>query len=1407
MEVVGAVANIVALVEVTAKVAVGCLAYINAVRSSAADKLLLEKEINSLLDILDDVKQLLVGPNSAKLSASQKLRNAVLDCYSQLSELEAKVKPKKPLKMAGFIKFRTALKWPFESKEFEKRLQSMERCRNTIFLALQVDQTIAILGIVENQDSATLSTVLSHLPSAEGASFDSHANESDPKCHPGTRTDILQQILSWAEDKQSQTIFSLNWMAGTGKSTISRTVAKTLSDKGRLGASFFFKRGEGDRGHAAKFFTTVVAQMVSKLPMLLKYVKKAIEADPDLVRKALTEQFEKLILEPLLDLQGTFATAPQLVIVIDALDECEPEQDIKTILHHLSRTKAVRSVNLRIFVTCRPELPIRLGFRDMAGDVHRDMVLHDIPRPTIKHDISVFLRHELSKIRDDHNQSLNTTDSLLPPDWPGQLRLDILVDMALPLFIFAATMCRFVGDPRFHPEKRLELVLKYQTAAKTSKFDKTYLPVLDQLLTGLDEDEKGIMLAEFEEVVGSIIILTEPLSTSSLENILGLEKTEVDRRLKMLHSVLSVPSNQNTPVRLLHLSFRDFLIDPVKRGKSPFFLDEMNQHKRIVVRCLELLSRPGILKTNICDLKGPGTLRAEIDSTTIDICLLSEVKYACRHWVYHLEHSGNRIRDGDQVDTFLKNQFIHWLEALGLMGGISEAIPMIASLLNLAMPGESNDVAVFLNDARRFVLRNRQIIDTAPLQVYSSALVFAPEISIVKKQFQDHVPSWIRHQSGLLHDWGDTLQTLDSHTGYIDKILFSSDNKLLAAETKEAVVLWDAETGEPRQKFEHPSSILPYDFAFAWNTDLLAVVYPSSIQVVKPSTGIVLQELFTQKGERFITVLFSPDDKALASVSHHIIRLWDPDVGMLLQTIETSDDLLHNQLCFSRDSCYIAFKLRERKINVWDLRAKRALRTFTEHQQSVRKLAFSYNGDIVSISEDGIKIWNPSTGEILHSFEDHWGSGAMTAFSAHNKLFAYGSQGCIIVRESSNGKLFRTLPTEGGIGTMAFAKNGRLLVVAFGLNNIKVLDLESDGAFHVFEGHKNIITSLAVSSDNKLLGSASMDFTVRLWNLDITRPAEDTDNDPIQSTTLSCDGKLFSASQYDNGLAVFDAHHDLKIYFDGNWVSHMAFSEDNNFLTIWSESNKTISLIDLSSGEGHLLLDLSHLEIRYLGRIPCVFSSNGRGFALSTAPNGSIYMCNLEKKSGQHLSESGTGMPRTFSEDGSLLASSLTKRGSPFEIVAVHDATTGEHIRNVDTRCKGSHVAIAFSKDNKLLVIQNSDCVEVRDLTTGAEVGRIESDKGFWELGVSPGDFLHVETKRGLLNIPPLSATAQPRSELQPLFKLYFQDEWVIRNGERLLWIPQEYCPDEPAHMDFRNNTFLWANSLGLATLVEIECP
>jgi hypothetical protein len=65
-------------------------------------------------------------------------------------------------------------------------------------------------------------------------------------------------------------------MAGTGKSTIARTIAHEYYDKERLGASFFFSRGTEDRSHAGKFFTTIAVQLARMSPTLKEHIYKAV---------------------------------------------------------------------------------------------------------------------------------------------------------------------------------------------------------------------------------------------------------------------------------------------------------------------------------------------------------------------------------------------------------------------------------------------------------------------------------------------------------------------------------------------------------------------------------------------------------------------------------------------------------------------------------------------------------------------------------------------------------------------------------------------------------------------------------------------------------------------------------------------------------------------------------------------------------------------------------------------------------------------------------------------------------------------------------------------------------------------------------------------------------------------------
>lgn len=467
-------------------------------------------------------------------------------------------------------------------------------------------------------------------------------------------------------------------MAGTGKSTICRTVAQSFAIQGRLGGSFFFKRGEAERGHATRFFATLAAQLATKFPAIGRFISQVVGTEPSICTKALTEQFRKLIFQPLSKAPSDFPQAP-IILVIDALDECEEEDDIETILHILAQFHDVASVNLRVFVTSRPELPIRLGFKNMSGCAYKNLILHEVPRITIQHDISEFLDYELTRLR--LKRSLNI-------DWPSQENIQALVEMAVPLFIFAATLCRFVGEKGCNAQTQLTTILNYQLVNrnKMPKLDRIYVPILNQLFGGRNDEngpDQERLSGEFRNVVGTIVVLANPLSINSLARLLNIKTDDVTCKLDLLHSVLNIPPSKDRPVRLLHSSFREFLLDPMKQRKSWFNVDKEKTHERIASQCLRLMSNSDCLKKDICKIRRPGTLRSKIDAQLIEKILPAEVKYACRFWVYHLEQSKLRVEDNGQVHLFLQEHLLHWLEAMSLLESTSESIEMITTLLNI----------------------------------------------------------------------------------------------------------------------------------------------------------------------------------------------------------------------------------------------------------------------------------------------------------------------------------------------------------------------------------------------------------------------------------------------------------------------------------------------------------------------------------------------------------------------------------------------------------------------------------------------------------------------------------------------------------------------------------------------------
>ncbi|KAI3573868.1 hypothetical protein IWW34DRAFT_823586 [Fusarium oxysporum f. sp. albedinis] len=747
-EALGVASSVIAVVDLSAKVFSLCLQYSREVNNAKGDIERLRKEVAAFQDTTEKLKALLEGPRGRELKASQQLAFAIEDGHLTLGKLEQRLRPSTGRKAMSRFGMR-ALKWPFESKDVEGAIQNLERCRGIITLALNIDQTV----ILQNVDDRT---TLNQLPIAYGASFDSKAEEHNPTCLPNTRQELLDDINHWIDDPNSKTVYWLNGMAGTGKSTIARTVARSRSKRGDLGASFFFKRGEMDRGNLNKLMSTLAHQLALGIPGVASFIKKALDANPAIVGKSAKEQFEKLIQEPLSEAAATPITPSSVVMVIDALDECDQEADIS-----------------------RPELPIRLGFSEVQGS-YQDLVLHDIPAQIVEHDIIVFLNDEFKKIRHDFNMTVGD-ERKLPPDWPGRPTVQSLAQMAVPLFIFAATVCRFGRK------------------SHGSQLEQTYTPILRSQITELPKKEREEVIRDFKVIVGSIVTLASPLSVTALSRLIDLLPDMVDERLDALHSVLSIPLERTMPVRLLHLSFREYLVDPGNRETVEFWVDEKLAHQYLAKHCLRIMR--SALHENLCGLSFPGTRRSTVDSSELEERIPPQLQYALLNWAYHHMEGDPKSNDNSEVHDFLMTYFLHWVEALSLLGRVKECLDSLRSLARW-LEQEDASLSIFVADAVRFLQANFSGVAEAPLQIYS-CLVFAPSKSVVRKTFEKAIPRWITNLPKVQESWDACLLTLEGHWNGVNSVVFSHDSKKVASASHDKTVrIWNAETGECERVLE-----------------------------------------------------------------------------------------------------------------------------------------------------------------------------------------------------------------------------------------------------------------------------------------------------------------------------------------------------------------------------------------------------------------------------------------------------------------------------------------------------------------------------------------------------------------------------------------------------------------------------
>ncbi|PYI07765.1 hypothetical protein BO78DRAFT_428627 [Aspergillus sclerotiicarbonarius CBS 121057] len=490
----------------------------------------------------------------------------------------------------------------------------------------------------------------------KNARYDSREREQDPFCSEGTRADILSDIAKWADDKDSPTLFWLSGLAGTGKSTISRTVARDCDEQERLAASFCFSKENSSPSGVGLFAYTIAYQLADFDGYIESAFWKALRCHRLLPCQGLLQQWKKLVLEPLSCFPGRNNNSA--LIVIDGLDSCLKECDMRLIIRLLSEVPKACKKRVRVLLTSRPERAIRT---ELSGIHHRQFKLQDIQRGVVDGDIRLFISGELRNIA-QNVEGMST-------EWPGDETISKLVNSAEGLFLWAAAACQYLRDGRKKSAilSRLQHVLanRAKKGSPQEKLNQTYAAILGRFFKGYwNEDEISTHCNTVNHILAAMCVVQAPVSVTTLERLLPQE--DISATVSDLQSILKVPDDTQSPIALLHSSIRRFLSSgqqsPVQRHEAQVEVS----HMRMAFACLDLM-------TNWFE-------RRQKTSASLP----AEMWYACSSWIMHLQLSiVFRGVDG-QVNRFLESHLFDWIEAVKSIGKTCLLDGLVADLVQMA---------------------------------------------------------------------------------------------------------------------------------------------------------------------------------------------------------------------------------------------------------------------------------------------------------------------------------------------------------------------------------------------------------------------------------------------------------------------------------------------------------------------------------------------------------------------------------------------------------------------------------------------------------------------------------------------------------------------------------------------------
>jgi WD40 repeat protein len=394
----------------------------------------------------------------------------------------------------------------------------------------------------------------------------------------------------------------------------------------------------------------------------------------------------------------------------------------------------------------------------------------------------------------------------------------------------------------------------------------------------------------------------------------------------------------------------------------------------------------------------------------------------------------------------------------------------------------------------------------------------------------------------------------------------------------------------------------------------------------------------------------------------------------------------------------------------------------------------------VAYPTDGKRLLTARSDKTLALIEVATGrvAGEFTGLDAEPTCFAFSPDGTTLAATCRNGKLALWDVGRGGKPHLLRGHKGEALHVAAGPkglfatcgdDGIKVWGTNANPVEDfALEGHKGRVFATAFSPDGKLLVSAGVDGTARVWDVATqkeTRKLREGGGGAL-AVAFSPGGDLVAVARMDRlrTVEVFDrADWKLKHELHGHakYVRTLAFGQGGRLLAS-GDQDGVIRVWDAAEGALRLTLPGHREGVSCLTFPP---TPGPGGYLASVGKDEVVRLWDATSRPQQRMlgGHDAAVTAIAFSPDSRRLASG-DRAKKP--VAFVHDVTTGERVPRFPLPHGASLSALGFSADGKRLLAAGSLAgVDVRDWSI--EEG---SAKPLADLRIAPGSAMAVGTDR-----------------------------------------------------------------------------